>query len=133
MELVLQSTGHPASPAVLSRKEANVYGDRDLLLCCRYVSGEIRRVHQVIEEGRGGQSGWTFVPYGVWPERQSDGVRCMDIAVGVRQVREDANAHPCRGRPSTGRFTASMIRLSPDVLVPSRVVWVRVASRAVRA
>jgi len=29
---VLQSTGHPASPAVLGRKEANVYGDRDLLL-----------------------------------------------------------------------------------------------------
>jgi integrase len=71
----LRPNSSPARPAVLSRKkEANFYGDRDLLLCYRYVSGEIRRMHQVIEEGRGGQSAWTFVPCVFWSERQSDGV-----------------------------------------------------------
>src|SRR2546425_6563338 len=93
----------PASPAVLSRKkEASVYGDRDLLLSCRNVGGEIRRVHQIIEKGWGGPPGWTFVPCGVWSERQTDGVRCLDIAGGVRQVREDADAHPSTTRDRSG-------------------------------
>src|SRR5712691_5712700 len=103
MEFALQLTGPPASPAVLSRKkEAGVHGDRDLLLSCRNVGGEIRRVHQIIEKGWGGQPGWTFVPCGVWPERQTDGVRCLDIAGGVRQVREDADAHPSTTRDRSG-------------------------------
>jgi hypothetical protein len=55
-------------------------------------------VHQIIEKGWGGQPDWTFVPCGVWPERQTDGVRCLDIAGGVRQVREDADAHPSTTR-----------------------------------
>ena len=76
------------------KKEANVYGDRDLLLRYRYVSGEIRRVRQVIEEGRSGPSLWTFVPCVFWPERQSDGVRCLVIAGGIRQVRQDSDYHP---------------------------------------
>src|SRR5271156_1692350 len=88
-----------ASPAVLSRKkEAGIHGDRRILLSCRNVGGEIRRMHQIIEKGWGGQPGWTFVPCGVWPERQTDGVRCLDIASGVRQVREDADAHPSTTR-----------------------------------
>src|SRR4029434_8918415 len=94
---------HLASQAGLSRKkEVGVYGDRDLLLSCRNVGGEIRRVHQTIEKSRGGQPGWTFVPCGVWPERQTDGVRCLDIAGGVRQVREDADAHPSTTRDRSG-------------------------------
>jgi len=104
LSFVLQSTGHPVSPAALSRKkEANDYGDRDLPLCCWYVSGEIRRVHQVIEKGRGGQPVWPFVPCVFWTERQSDGVRCLVIAGGVRQVREDADAHPSTTRDRLGK------------------------------
>src|SRR5215472_15213722 len=103
MDFVLQSTGSPASPAVLSRKkEVCEHGDRDLLLSCRNVGGEIRRVHQVIEKGWGGQPGWTFISCGVWPERQTDGVRCMDIAGGVRQVREDADAYLPTTRDRSG-------------------------------
>src|ERR1700732_322791 len=64
-------------------QERGVHGDRDLLLSCRNVGGEIRRVHQIIEKGWGGQPGWTFVPCGVWSERQTDGVRYLDIAGGV--------------------------------------------------
>jgi len=104
LSFVLRSTGHPVSPAALSRKkEANEYGDRDLPLCCWYVSGEIRRVHQVIEKGRGGQPVWPFVPCVFWTERQSDGVRCLVIAGGVRQVREDADAHPSTTRDRLGK------------------------------
>src|SRR5580658_4471690 len=90
------------SGGVSHKKEANVYGDSDLLLWQRYVSGEIRRVHQVIEEGRGGPSVWTFVPCVFWPERQSDGVRCLVIAGGVRQVREDSDADPATTRDRSG-------------------------------
>jgi hypothetical protein len=103
MEFALQLTGLPASPAVLShKKEAAVHGDWGLLLSCRNVGCEIRRVHQIVEKGGGGQPAWTFVPCGVWAERQTDGVRCLDIAGGVRQVREDADAFPSTTRDRFG-------------------------------
>src|SRR5262249_27536017 len=90
------------SPSGWSGKKEGFHGDRDILLSGRIVGGAIRRVHQIIEEGWGGQPGWTFVPCGVWPERQTDGVRCLDIAGGVRQVREDADAYPSTTRDRSG-------------------------------
>src|SRR5579863_1253234 len=89
--------------AVLSpKKETGVHGHRRLLRSRCNVGGAIRRVHQIIEKGWGGQPGWTLVPCGVWPERQTDGVRCLDIAGGVRQVREDADARPSTTRARCG-------------------------------
>ena len=43
------------------KKEAGVHGDRDLLLSCRNVGGEIRRVHQIIEKaGAGNPAGRSY-------------------------------------------------------------------------
>src|SRR5215471_1723726 len=93
----------PGSLAVLNRKkEAGAHGYRDLFLSCRNVGDEIRRVHQIIEKGWGRQPGGTFVPCVVWPERQTDGVRCLDLTGGVRQVRKDADAHPSTTRDRSG-------------------------------
>src|ERR1700692_480177 len=90
------------SGGVESTKEGGIHGYRGLLRSRRNVGGEIRRVHQIIEKGWGGQPGWTLVPCGVWPERQTDDIRCLDIAGGVRQVREDADAHPSTTRDRSG-------------------------------
>jgi hypothetical protein len=52
---------------VLSRKkEADIHGDRRILLSGRNVGGAIRRVHQIIEKGGGRQPSWALVPCGVF-------------------------------------------------------------------
>src|ERR1035438_7241448 len=102
MEFALQWPELPAVRRCRVTRKSGVHGDRNVLLSCRTVGGEIRRVHQIIEKGWGGQPGWTLLPYGVWPERQTDGVRGLDIAGGVRQVREDADAHPSTPRDRSG-------------------------------
>src|SRR5262245_51521076 len=84
-----------ASPAVsLHVREVGVYGNRDLFLACRAVGGKIRRVHQVVAKSWGGQPPRAVVSCVVWSERQADGVRRLDLAGGVRQIREDSDAHP---------------------------------------